>query len=382
MEINLRNYLQDPKYEGRITFVEQFHKHFKKMVDAYAGKQKVFVFIDDLDRCEIPKAAELMTAVNLLIADDPRLIFVLAMDREKVAIGLAIKYEGLFPYLTSVGESELSDLQTKRRIGLEFGQKFLQKFIQLPFRVPEPNPDEYEDFIRAISSKESSAQESNGNSTSKADQVVEPPLIPQPQTEVTGGGSYARQSGQSSTSVETIEVRRKRELQFGGDSETVRAIASMFADTLGRNPRRTIQFINLFRLQAYISNELGLFDTYQSARGKQMPLTLEQLGKFVAISLRWPALLDDFAQDPALLGKLEEFATENEKPGSTPTNLEKKWLKEQELLKLLSYEIEPRSQGGFLLSDFTVSNRTIHRLLHICPQRVQLQPKADNPLVA
>jgi hypothetical protein len=35
------------------------------MVECYAQDETVFVFIDDLDRCEAPKSAELMKALNL-----------------------------------------------------------------------------------------------------------------------------------------------------------------------------------------------------------------------------------------------------------------------------------------------------------------------------
>jgi hypothetical protein len=36
-------------------------------VKTYAEGSRVYVFVDDLDRCEVPKAAELMQALNLLI---------------------------------------------------------------------------------------------------------------------------------------------------------------------------------------------------------------------------------------------------------------------------------------------------------------------------
>ncbi len=37
--------------------------HPGDVVDTYAGPAKVFVFIDDLDRCEVPKAAELLQVI-------------------------------------------------------------------------------------------------------------------------------------------------------------------------------------------------------------------------------------------------------------------------------------------------------------------------------
>jgi len=366
LEINLKKYLRSPDYEGRVAFVEQFHADFKKIVDAYAGKVKVFVFIDDLDRCEVPKAAELMKAVNLLIADDPRLIFILGMDRDKVAAGLAVKYEKILPYLSPESQATGNESQAKWRTGLDFGQNFLQKFIQLPFRVPEPNPEQYEDFIRTISVPPDTKAATEAVQRSPA--TVKLPSPNEGIAETKRATVTASTPAPSPRSVAEVQVRRERELQFGGDSDKVRAVASMFAKTLGRNPRRLKQFLNLFRLQAYIANEIGLFDP----GGRSRPsLTLEQLGKFVAISLRWPALLAQFAEDAKLLERLEGFVIEKPLPDRSLTERESRWLTEPQLLALLRFGTEQGTEG-FLLSDYTVFSPTIRKLLHICPPRSRL----------
>ena len=367
-EINLKKYLRSPYYEGHVGFVEQFHADFRKIVDAYAGKEKVFVFIDDLDRCEVPKAAELMKAVNLLIADDPRLIFIIGMDRDKVAAGLAVKYEKILPYLSPESQVASNESQAKWRAGLDFGQNFLQKFIQLPFRVPEPNPEQYEDFIRTISVSPDTKAATGTSSAQQSPATVKLPSTNESIAETKRAAVTASTPTPTPPSAAEVQVRRERELQFGGDSDKVRAVASMFAKTLGRNPRRLKQFLNLFRLQAYIANEIGLFDP----GGRSRPsLTLEQLGKFVAISLRWPALLAQFAEDAKLLERLEGFAIEKPLPDRELTERESRWLNEPQLLALLRFGAE-QEREGFLLSDYTVSSPTIRRLRHICPQRVRL----------
>jgi hypothetical protein len=363
LKINLKRYLRSPDYEGRVAFVEQFHEDFKKIVDAFAGKERVFVFIDDLDRCEVPKAAELMKAVNLLIADDPRLIFILGMDREKVAAGLAVTYESLLPYLDSEAAGTDQDRQRKRQAGLGFGHDFLQKFIQVPFRVPKPSPENYREFVETISvptkpstrptestvahlpASQPSPQTLTPNMPEQNDVPAQIPSIPPP-------------------TPTQVQARRQRELQFGGDSNRVRAVALMVADTLGRNPRRLKQFVNLFRLQAYIVNEIGLFDL---GLGGTAPITFEQLGKFVAIGLWWPELLDDFAEEPRLLGKLEELAISGV-PGSTDTL--KGWLGERRMERFLSYGMQKQRES------YTLSNPSLPQLLHICPQRVRVAQSA------
>ncbi|HWT00471.1 MAG TPA: hypothetical protein VN256_09505 [Pyrinomonadaceae bacterium] len=92
-----------------------------------------------------------------------------------------------------------------------------------------------------------------------------------------------------------------------GDSPAVRETALMIAAAFENNPRRIKQFINSFRLKAYIVGNLGLLVPYgRPPAGERM--TLQQLGKFVAISLRWPRLLADLDDDRELLAKLQRLA--------------------------------------------------------------------------
>jgi hypothetical protein len=177
------------------------------------------------------------------------------------------------------------------------------------------------------------------------------------------GDSQAPQS----PSPAQLESRRVRELQLRGDSDKVRAVALMVAESLGRNPRRLKQFMNLFRLQAYIANEIGLFDPGNGGP----PLTLEQVGKFVAISLRWPALLADFADEPELFTRLEASTTGDPR---TRSSIETRWLNEPRLRKILNSGLEYQAQR------YTLSNPRIYQLLYICPQRVSPRTKAQQPI--
>lgn len=263
--IDLARYARSPRYEDQISFIEQFHDDFAKIVGAYIPKkgQKVFVFIDDLDRCEIPKAADLIQGLNLLTSDIENFVFIIGMDREKVAAALAIKFEKALPYiaprLTGIGGSG----NTKG--GLAFGYNFIEKFVQIAFRVPRPT-GEMERFLQSLS------------------------------------GDPAHSTARDTPSGATDE-QRGIAVELSNDSDRVREIASAIAGTFNFNPRRLKQFVNLFRLQAFIADRTGLF------RGSE-PLTFEQLGKFVALGLRWPLLMSELARSPSLLGELERRAIE------------------------------------------------------------------------
>lgn len=159
---NLKKCIKTPDYENRTTFIEEFHGDFKNIVECYAKRRKVFVFIDDLDRCEVPKAADLMQALNLMISNDPHLIFVIGMDRLKVASGFAVKYEKLFPYLQSSKNYGTLTIQNGNYYkGLEYGYEFLEKFIQLPVQVPQPEISDLQKFVYDENGDTTEEQKSN-----------------------------------------------------------------------------------------------------------------------------------------------------------------------------------------------------------------------------
>ena len=157
---DLKQYLESPDYENQVAFIEKFHEDFEKIVSAYAGKgNKVYVFIDDLDRCELTKAADLMQGLNLLIANDPHLIFLLGMDREKVAAGIALKQKAMLPYLPSAAVVLDTATQESRAAskGLEYGYAFIEKFIQLPFQVPRASEEQFRYFLETMSPQKPSS---------------------------------------------------------------------------------------------------------------------------------------------------------------------------------------------------------------------------------
>lgn len=315
LEVDLKKHIQKPDYISRISFIEYFHRDFKKIISAYAGDKKVFVFIDDLDRCEVPKAADLMKAINLMISNEPQLIFVIGMDREKVAAGLAVKHERLLPYLNN----QQSDSQYGN--GLGYGYSFVEKFIQLPFVIPRPTRDAIiglMDSLRPIIK-------------------VKQPLVKQPfwgkfklffdvqkyfnvpkeaQVIMRHDNKISHLRYRKTYDEKVRAIMKKKEerwemikLSIKEDSEIVRNIVLMVAPIFDFNPRRIKQFINLFRLRAYIASDTGLFDIVGGGN-KFHCLTLEQLGKFVAISMNRPSFIDHLGQNlglfKVLLGVLEK----------------------------------------------------------------------------
>lgn len=78
-------------------------------------KDRIVVFIDDLDRLAPERAVELLEVFKLFL-DVPGCVFVLACDYQVIAQGLHRKF--------GIGESDLK------------GKSFFDKMIQLPFSMP------------------------------------------------------------------------------------------------------------------------------------------------------------------------------------------------------------------------------------------------------
>ncbi len=282
LAIDLRKYVRAPDYETKIAFLDRFHEDLDHVIGAFVDEgQKVFVFIDDLDRCEVPHAADLMQAINLMLADRGPLIFIIGMDREKVAAGLAVKHEKLLPYLSRATPNMLLPFGplTTGPQGLAFGYNFIEKFIQVPFVIPEPTDADIEALLKP---------RLEGHDTSVADEQS-----------VTTVLSSSQDRPPSSRAYVTLDL--------GADAPVVIDIAKMVAPALDRNPRRIKQFVNLFRLRAMIADATGLFvATEGTPRSNQ--LTLQKIGKFVALELRWPLLLADLEEEPGLIGNLQRIA--------------------------------------------------------------------------
>ena len=78
-------------------------------------KERVVVFVDDLDRLQPSKAVELLEVLKLFL-DCENCVFILAVDYEVVTLGIKQKF----------GDD----------VSEEKGKSFFDKIIQLPFKMP------------------------------------------------------------------------------------------------------------------------------------------------------------------------------------------------------------------------------------------------------
>ena len=384
----LTHYLNSPNYQGQVAFVEKFHSDFAKIVRAYCGNQKVYVFIDDLDRCELAKSAELMQALNLMIAEDPSIIFILGMDREKVAAGLAVKQKDLLPYLFSDGNIEETEKEASRASikGLEYAYAFIEKFIQIPFVVPQPSIRNFDNFFKATPPKLSLISQGinlykklteNFNTLRKNLKKLFIKKQPEQKPDLEKPLQAPQQIISQPEKIKSQQSRRQKlKLAATEDSTTINRMTEMVASAMDYNPRRLKQFANLFRLRAYIASDTGLFDEiYDTSNNAVMnaPLTLEQLGKFTAISLKWPLLINDLENYPNLLVRLEHYSRNHTRQSwqSEPLQPRKKlsldyliyyWGRRQKLRELLCYVGEKPAEN------YSFANLEVAKLLQVSPK--------------
>jgi hypothetical protein len=383
LKIDVKKALQSPDYSQRVAFVERLHEDFRKVVEAYAGDEKVFVFIDDLDRCEIPRAADLMQALNLLMLDEPQLVFILGMDREKVAAGLAAKHEKLLPYLGHRPDC------TSPVDGLAYGYQFIEKFIQIPFPLPRPGTADVDKMLSRVCDVPATSADAdvsrprrwswpwgsrstNDPKSGRLDDGVR--VLPKEQD---GDRAPADPSVEDAGLGGAPAPEAKTVWELGPkDAPVVREIAGAVAPHLGNNPRRIKQFINLLRLRACVAYETGLIPELGGSQNTSR-VALCRLGKFTAISLQSPRLLTDLLREPSLLAALQREALGQSVDEAQQTDRFNWWVADRELKALLRHGCcEVDGDEG---SDWLLDGPGIARLLEVSPpvQTITVNPPAS-----
>jgi formylglycine-generating enzyme required for sulfatase activity len=321
------------------------------------------------------------------------------MDREKVAASLAVKYENILKYLPSETTEIDPDILARRSAnkGLAYGYTFIEKFVQLPFLVPQPSQSDFERFLTQLatstppnlqpakphftffqsfwgkfklalpwrnnSQKHLTSATSNQTSDLK-NLSLDNPSIESEQTE------KEKERAAVIKRLEAIQVNKSD----NRDSQTVRNVIMMVAPALDYNPRRIKHFINVFRLKVYIANETGLFFEERDENDNLLvpSLTFEQLGKFTAISLKWPLLLSDLENDKKILAKLEEFALDEEKTQEYEESI-RYWGSYNKLKALMAY-----GHKRFVTnSKFSFANVDVDKLLQVSPRVIR---SANEPI--
>ncbi|MFM7793360.1 MAG: serine/threonine-protein kinase pkn1, partial [Microcystis panniformis] len=93
-------------------------------------------------------------------------------------------------------------------------------------------------------------------------------------------------------------------------------------------------------------------------------LTFEKLGKFTAISLKWPLLLSDLENDKKILAKLEEFARVELYKEEESIRY---WGSHTKLKALMAYGHEKSAAN----SKFSLAEVNVDKLLQVSPKIIR-----------
>ena len=282
-QISLDKVFDRPNYKDKVKFLMHFEKDFARIVRAATKNgfgwkpSKLVIFIDDLDRCEPPKSADIVEAVNLFL-DAEGCIFVIGMDSESVARSIEVKYKDL-----------LERMRAENTCVVSLSRLFLDKIVQIQFSVPRATPQQItrmvEDAIGQPVALAAAPQISTpvSNEDGKISDALDEPVQP--------GENWKEKID---TVVESISAPRIDPASYA--KPEVRAAILKGTELLADNPRQVKTFINLFRLSIYIANERKILEEKIIA-DQTSGLNLEKLAMWTACSVRWPSLVKHFHED-------------------------------------------------------------------------------------
>ena len=99
--------------EQKYHHVNRFEQDFRDVVQEFTQGSRLFVFVDDLDRCTPDAAVTVLDAIKLFLGE-ASCVFVIAMDYEMIVKAVA---------------SQLGDDETN-------GRHYLEKLIHFPYYLP------------------------------------------------------------------------------------------------------------------------------------------------------------------------------------------------------------------------------------------------------
>lgn len=280
-QIPLDKVFDRPNYKDKVKFLSHFEKDFARIVRAATKngfgwkRSKLVIFIDDLDRCEPPKSADIVEAVNLFL-DAEGCVFVIGMDSESVARSIEVKYKDLFERMKAENTGVVS-----------LGRLFLDKIVQIPFSVPRPTPQQITSMVNdALGAKVLPLSVNisiGGGSRSPDTGASGAPVV-----DTSSGQVAGIHTPEQTTDVPPIAQPRIDPASYA--KPEVRAAILKGTELLADNPRQVKTFINLFRLSIYIANERKFLEE-KIIGEKTSGLNLDKLAVWTACTVRWPGLV-------------------------------------------------------------------------------------------
>lgn len=105
-------------------FKKQLHEYVKQLQEQEGSKDKLVIFVDELDRCRPTYAIEMLERIKHLFSIE-NIVFVLSVDQ-------SVLHESIKGFY---GSSNIS------------AENYLRRFVDIEYCLPEPSIDKYIDFL-------------------------------------------------------------------------------------------------------------------------------------------------------------------------------------------------------------------------------------------
>jgi hypothetical protein len=219
----LLDYVRQPNYREHMGYQHQVLEDIRYLTGRLRRRgqaPRVFVFIDDLDRCSDEKVLETLQAINLLLTASGCYVF-LGIDTDMIirAIQRHFDFEG--------------DAQEKAR-------SYLRKILQINLRLHTPDGRRTLDFLGSFFTEDSHRQLAEALASTGAGPEPGQPSMAWNLTEVSPPSQYA---------VRLDEV-----------TDTVHELWAFhqLADLVPTNPRELKRLVNVHRLVRIITKSAGV----------------------------------------------------------------------------------------------------------------------------
>lgn len=267
--------LKSPKYDysTQIGFIGTFEKDFEEIIDRSVLPSisnhpgKLVIFIDDLDRCAPAQTAEVIEAINLFL-ESRGCVFVLGMDMAIVAASIESKYVQLAEVLRQSSPDIVS-----------FGKLFLDKIIQVPLNVPRANDKSSTLLVEELFEKQHPIPPKRN-------------FFPHNSLRLEAAGSdpaksklYESQSSSQQQSDIDWNANPKTHEKVSFARLDIQKAIKLGSRLMDENVRQIKRFVNVFRLQVYISDRKQLLSD-----DPLTGLSPHDLAVWVAWQMKWPEL--------------------------------------------------------------------------------------------
>jgi hypothetical protein len=142
-------FLTSPRSEAGLGGLSEVREELGRLIkNALQGSRRLVVFVDDLERCEPPRAIEICEIANQLL-DHRDVVVIYLADMRSIEASVEMKYANV-----ADAERRLMGFELEGEMGTRpwWGRAYLQKIVQFQIDVPVLAPDTGPRLLRGFTS--------------------------------------------------------------------------------------------------------------------------------------------------------------------------------------------------------------------------------------